>query len=353
MNYEEYRLEDFLMDEEFIRWVKRPDEHSKLFWEEWLKCHPEQKNCILQAREIILSVKFEKPIPQRGESSEVLTKIFKNVNSSARKSNSDRGIVHINWKRFARIAASITLVISVSFLVWNIHLEQSDLSLTETSNLPSKMVTIDNPGLSRIKILLPDSTVVWLNANSRIIYPDQFSDTVRAVEITGQAFFQVYRNIHKPFIAKSGDLLTTVLGTSFSINNYPDDDYQKVSLLTGEVTVNNLNDISRNVISLKPGEQALKRRTSDDMQKRTFEYNAEIGWKDGILHFENANFVEIKKTLERWYGVTIVAKNAPLTGWRYHGSFHNQSLEVVLKRLSFSKEFSFTINDKEVFMDFT
>ena len=105
-------------------------------------------------------------------------------------------------------------------------------------------------------------------------------------------------------------------------------------------------------IVLVPGEQIIYTDHTHNFLKTNFDYNTSLGWKDGLLVFKEANITHIKRKLERWYGVQIEVRGTPKKSWRINGIFKNQSLERVLERLAFSKEFTFQISDKSVVINF-
>jgi ferric-dicitrate binding protein FerR (iron transport regulator) len=106
-------------------------------------------------------------------------------------------------------------------------------------------------------------------------------------------------------------------------------------------------------IILDPGEQIIYSDHAPSFTKTNVDYNFSLGWKDGLLVLREADVMHIKRKLERWYGVQIEIRGVPNKSWKINGTFKNQSLERVLERLAFSKEFTFQLSDKNVIMNFT
>jgi transmembrane sensor len=204
----------------------------------------------------------------------------------------------------------------------------------------------ENPAGQKSQLKLPDGTMVWLNSMSSLSYYEKFSDTLRLICLQGEAFFEVAES-EVPFVVQTGNLETHVLGTAFNIDYYHNDEV-RVSLVSGKALV--MNEVGSMV--LDPGEQIQYRSSNQVLIKKPFDMARVAGWKDGVLFFDNADLMDVVNSLERWYGVTITIVGNPSSAWAYQGIFNNQSLEVVLQRLSFSKEFDFLIEDKNVLIKF-
>lgn len=245
---------------------------------------------------------------------------------------------------FYKTAAVLTILAIAGLLVMqSIHKQESD-SANEISMIHNSV----NKG-QKLKIHLPDGTIVWLNSESSLSYPDRFVDSVRMVELKGEAFFEVMKNPDVPFIVKSGDLTTTVIGTSFNFRSY-DDQPANISLVSGKIFVNSMDHPE--AIYLEPGERLNYFPNEKRFLKDRFNKKAETGWKDGIIYFEEAGFDEVVKTLERWYGVEIISKNKMKKPWKYTGEFENEYLDIVLESISYSKNFKYNIDQNTVYVEF-
>jgi len=193
--------------------------------------------------------------------------------------------------------------------------------------------------------MLPDGSRVWLNAASEITYPATFKD-VREVKLKGEAYFDVSEDIGKPFIVKTSLSNVKVLGTSFNVNAYSGNTSEYVSLLKGKVTVSLLDGDTSSL--LLPGEQIAINRETGISETFSFDSLEVAGWTTGWLTFKNANKEEIINKLSRWYGVEIQLLNEPAEDWNVNGYFRDQTLEMVLDRLSFSKDFEYKMEGKTV-----
>jgi ferric-dicitrate binding protein FerR (iron transport regulator) len=208
MNYEEYKIEDYLSDPEFKNWVLHPTESSQLFWKNWMESHSSQKMEIQSAREIILSLKFQSTekisIEEREDA-------LKKVLRKQKIDLGDNNIFRIP-KIYYRVAAAVLFFITVSFIDQNAKRSQN-------IQQPIAQIVKENPKGQKTKIILPDGSKVWLNSESRLEYSSVFTGK-RQVSLVGEAFFEVAKNPNKPFQVFSNGVLTTALGTSFNINAF-------------------------------------------------------------------------------------------------------------------------------------
>jgi len=207
------------------------------------------------------------------------------------------------------------------------------------------LLTKQNPKGQKSRILLPDSSVVFLNSDSKLTYWQNFVKG-REVMLIGEAFFEVKSDSLNPFVVKTPRLSTTALGTSFNVSAYPDQPIETVALSTGKIKVANSNDTES--VLLRPGEGTIITQKLEALTKITINVDKSALWTKGILHFEKAPFSEVIVLLERWYGVTIHVRGTwsdPLCS----GSFgQHEYLNNVLKVLGHSIGFSHTIAGKNI-----
>ncbi len=157
------------------------------------------------------------------------------------------------------------------------------------------MNTMTTPKGGQYRVTLGDGTKVWLNAASSITYPTAFTGKKREVSITGEAYFEVSKNKEKPFIVKTSSDEITVLGTSFNINAYADEQSIKTSLLLGTVKIGNS--------FLKPGEGY------QDGKIVQTNVQQDIAWKNGKFNFKNLSLEQVMRQIARWYDVEPVYSN--------------------------------------------
>lgn len=161
-------------------------------------------------------------------------------------------------------------------------------------------LTLATPRGGQYQITLPDGTKVWLNAASKLSYPKVFSDKQRLVELDGEAYFEVARKEHQPFIVKTSSEQVEVLGTHFNVNSYAGEEISKVALAEGKVNVRLNNNESK---ILHPGQQTVVQ----GKRLRVEEVNVEeaIAWKNGEFMFNNEPLPSAMRQLARWYDIDI------------------------------------------------
>jgi hypothetical protein len=243
--------------------------------------------------------------------------------------------------------ASIILIVLIPLLVYN------SLFSTVPEFTPTQCVEKTTHNGQHLTFVLDDGTEIILNSNSKLSYPEQFTDSSRIVSLSGEAFFHVAKDSKRPFTVITGGVSTSALGTSFNIHYHPTDSISSISLVTGSVKVeiNSATDMIKDVF-LSPGEQLSYNFIKKTYERNEFDSLAVSGWKEGIIYFKEAELDEIVARLEEWYDVTIELRGrlneVENSNWTYSGQFKNQSLENVLLGIGYVKKFSFDINQKNV-----
>jgi len=250
--------------------------------------------------------------------------------------------------RLVGIAASILLLFCVG-----IYLFQSDFMSPESINEVATILK-QNPAGQKSRITLPDGTMVWLNSESSISYPESFSTTHREIELQGEAYFDVSKDSIRSFTVHSNQFDVIVMGTSFNIQTYSDKQNAKISLIEGKIRVDltDQNAPDHQPVYLNPGEQLSYTQDSNQMNIQSLDEEYVTGWKEGLLIFKNDTFSELKQKLERWYGVTLEVGGTPPDSFIVQGKFKNESLDNVLMTLQFGRDFSYNINDKLITIEF-
>ncbi len=335
MNYKLFSVEDFVLNESFQSFVYKTDDKSVSFWLNWIQENPDKRKLVDEASYLLRSILAEKHQLSTAElknESEKL-KSFIKENKPKGKRILMPSAVKYNWKLLTGIAASILLVLSIGLFQWiNIKTNEVNYIVKETEKG------------QKLLIQLADGTTINLNSESSIKYPANFDGTTREVYLTGEGFFKVAKNEKMPFIVHSDNITTTVLGTSFNISSYDDTNKITVAVVTGRVLVE---DAEKNEILLTPG-LMVTYNSKKGFEKSTFKFNDVIGWKDGILSFNEATLAQVFTNLERWYGVTITTdKTIDLEG-RYMGSFQNEPLANILDAFSIVENYEYKITGKNV-----
>ncbi len=374
LKYKSFTFEDFLNDDYFISSISNPTESSEVFWNDFSKSNPSN------IKEFNLAVSFLKLSQQKfdylsaKEVSSLWDKISKNKNVSK------KNIIKHYIIRVAAVASIIFLIIMFSNNFINNKTYTSDLinyvnSLPEISypdqtslviadnktvstdnkeaivNYEASIVKMQNKEISKSNIskynqlitpkgkrsvlILHDGSKMWINAKTRVIYPKEFSNKNREIYVEGEVFINVTKDENRPFIVRTSKMNLQVLGTTFNLSAYPNEDINTVALIEGSVQVE-MN--SHNKVILKPNQLL----TAYDREKYTVsdvDVSTYIAWKDGIYKFNGAPLSVIFKKLSDFYGEEIIC-NFDLKNIKCSGSLDlKNNIKTVLENLSFITSF--------------
>ena len=256
---------------------------------------------------------------------------------------------------FLKIAASIALIAGVglaAFFLLN-GSDQNPRTLTKATIAGQKST-----------ITLADGTRIRLNSESTLIYPEKFEDDKRMIRLEGEAFFEVAHDAKRPFIIESGEVTTTVLGTSFNVSAFPNEDIE-VTVATGKVAVASNPDeslfegdnrrpgdtdtrrVTRNMpLLLTPGQQAIFNPLTQELSRQEVDITPYLAWAGGEIFFEEKSLGEAVIELERWFGAKIefeqaLAKQCMIESAR----FRDENLNNILRALSLLVEFDYQIKE--------
>lgn len=207
---------------------------------------------------------------------------------------------------------------------------------------------LEVPRGGEFSFLLPDSTTVFLNAESRLRFPDRFvSGSERIVYLSGEAYFDVKRDPRSPFLVCLEHSAVKVTGTSFNVKAYPDDTNEATTLISGTVSMGI--GTTEQWIVLKPGEQGYYDATRKTLLQQTVDVNYYTAWKDGVFAFYRQPLEEVMKTLGCWYLFDTHYQNEALKSILYTGKINRHaSIREVLHTFELMDELTFDIKGKEV-----
>lgn len=227
------------------------------------------------------------------------------------------------WLR--RIAAACLLIITGA-LGW----QQWQHSAATSRELTWQTIRNETPGGIR-RVYLPDSSLVMMNAGSVIRFANNYNDTSRELELTGEAFFEVRHNTQHPFRVHAGMLVTRVYGTVFNITAYPEASELRIALKKGSIGVRRTNAAEQ---MLQPGELLLYNKAADSSYIDHLPVEEMGAWTHGTLAFYKTPVKDVLSILEQQYGVTFVCDTA-LRNKTITASFDKVPLKQVLHHLSF------------------
>ena len=221
---------------------------------------------------------------------------------------------------------------------------------------PKQQIDFAKPGIAeqeyispigmRSKITLQDSTVVWLNADSRLIVEAGFTEQQRKLRLIGEAYFEVNRRADlMPFTVNTTEIAITVLGTSFNLSAYNDSHRVEAVLVEGTIEV-----AAKNKTRVMQSAQRLTLQKENSNMTVTENIDASLytSWIDGKLIFRTTPLDEVARTLERWYNVNIHLHDPVLKTYTYSGTFDNRSIEQILKYLELSSPIRYSTEDENI-----
>jgi len=256
--------------------------------------------------------------------SEELFKIKDNIRSkvweTVRKDKQQRRLQ--TMKVWFAAAATIVLIATFVFL-----LPQQE------SPAQINWITRQVPFGEKLNLTLPDGSQVKLNAGSEISFPEKFSDGKREVRLTGEAFFEVVHNPKKPFTVAAGEVMTTVLGTSFNVKAEAHENVW-ITLASGKVAVSQGEDS----VELSPGEQAVFDIRNRTLVSASVDLNTYLAWTKGIMEFEGASLRSVTAELEKWFGVSISYNTSQMDSCSLRMTFNNKSLQEIMDQLALVAE---------------
>lgn len=241
---------------------------------------------------------------------------------------------NINRKRillstFLKYAASIVIIVSIGFGT-KLFL---DRSVGQHTSIGEHLLTEINVNHGEQKqIILSDGTTVHLNAGTTMRYPKEFTSDFRLIEIEGEAFFNVMKDKSKPFIVRTRQADIKVLGTSFNVKAYQEDELMAVSVQTGKVEV----DMPESVIRLLPNEQIIVNNRNGEILKKNEDTQKVTAWLQGGLYFNHTPISSVVHDLERMYDQEIVLDPNCVFDDHIYGEHDNNSLEAVLNAIQYS-----------------
>ena len=236
-----------------------------------------------------------------------------------------------------KYAAAITLLIAVTFGVYQF-------------NKPAENFIVSTSYGERKQIDLPDGSVVILNSLSSVSYPENIlKGGTREIELCGEAYFDVAKDMQRTFIVKTSGIEIKVLGTKFNISAYENDESITTDLYEGSVSLSPVTDNSfseDNPLRLKPGEQAVYNRQSDKIEISTNDNKNSNAWISGSISFDNIPLKTILKILEREKNITFRISDEVDKELKITARFtNNETIEEILKQLSKPGGFTFEKNE--------
>ena len=310
-----HSIEDFVEDNFFREWVAGRLPGEDLYWKNWLNNHPEKIAIFNQARLIVLSLQVNHIEISAQEIEEEVNNFKKKFLTTERSVSNTKMSVYLTG-----IAASIFVILGIcTVLFFNKPLKntavksQSENIFSPAQQLINEINNSESPKL----VVLRDGSKITLQKGSRVTYPLSFDKNIRVVHLEGEAFFDVKRDVKKPFLVYSQDLVTKVLGTSFNVRAYKSDKNVQVFVKTGKVSViskSNFDkerekpDFQTDGLILTPNQKATYSREREILSRSLVSDPIPliISKADFKLVFNNTPIKKVFEEMEIYYGIKIV-----------------------------------------------
>lgn len=249
-------------------------------------------------------------------------------------------IVPPQWVWFAAsIAAMFLIVFSLSFYIDS----ENKINNSKTVLSISEWVKYENSSAKILKVILPDSSTIWLQPKTSLSY-NQADRLLRQVNLIGEAFFDVKRDMARPFLIYSGKMTTKVLGTSFNVKAFPNNNQFEVAVVTGKVAV--YNEADKEVLLL-PKQKVIHESKSDNLTIKNLAANENNYWEPTSLQFDDSAIQSVVEKLENNFNITIQVNNL-MQNCRLSGNFEMEHLATILEVICKATNAEYTIDGKQV-----
>lgn len=277
-------------------------------------------------------------IIQATEKAKMMRRI--NIEQSLRKCKHNIKMRAKKQKRiyFYQTVQRIAAVLLIPVLALSIALATRNTTHTQLVEVRS------NAGVVSV-FELPDGSKIWLNAGGSLRYPTAFENDVRTVELTGEAYFEVAKNSNKPFIVETKNQYSIrVLGTSFNVSAYHDDDNIETTLVEGSVELNIKQSNGKLTTKrLEPNEKSIYSTKNKILSISTVDTKFDTAWRNGQLIFKDAAMQDVFKTLERHYNVEFYVKNKEAIKGTITANFKNEQLPQVMEYIQLAAGIKYKI----------
>lgn len=200
------------------------------------------------------------------------------------------------------------------------------------------------------KITLPDGSTIWLNHNSTLKYPAEFTGKTRSVQLTGEGYFDVVHNSKIPFIVETGGIKVLATGTTFNVMTYPDEEKIETTLIEGSIDLfkSDTDFEGLPLVRLIPGKVAIYDKSNNEVDTRTFSDQRYFSWIEGKLIFTAEPMDMVVKKLSKWFNVDIQIKDPELSELTLTATFIHETLPDVMELISLISPLEYKISNREI-----
>ncbi len=249
------------------------------------------------------------------------------------------------WISVQRIAA----ILIVPLLLYSGYISIHNISLKKHQSEQIMMQTISSRQGMVSQFELADGSKVWLNSGSSLQFPTLFSGDSREVKLTGEAFFKVTKNEKQPFRVHAKDLIIEVMGTSFNVVSYDDEQLAEVVLVEGKVKLSTETNQTKKIFgTMLPGQRAIYAVDTRKVESEKVVVDKYIAWREGNLIFRDDKMEDVVKRLSRWFNVEIIINDPEIKGYVYKATFRNENLSQVLNLLKISAPIDYKLTGNKL-----
>lgn len=354
-DYTDYSVEDFIIDDDFVRWVKSPDRHLDAFWTDFMEANPGKRDEIDEAIQFLKMFAEEVPALAPDTVTHLQQQITDRIDIPVSAATVHEIVRARTRRTYAyAYAAAISLILVVTAAWWQLNpgvaaQPEAPISLQEAYPTGSLMEHVVPKGV-RSRITLADGTQVWLNADSRMQYSGDFmKGDVREVYLQGEAFFDVTPDASRPFVVHVQDMEIRVLGTAFNVKGYEEDSRIEATLVHGKISIEG--NAAYEDVTLAANQRAVFIKEEKGLLvENNVETDTYTSWRRGVLAFDDQPLYEILPILERTFNVTIHTDDAYALDCRFTAKISNKSLDEVLELFRTSDTIGYSIAGKDVYI---
>lgn len=250
------------------------------------------------------------------------------------------------WWR-SRVAAAAATLLTVSALGYGLQQQ-----LSTGTNAPFSYEKQSTPRGATAKVLLADGTAVWLNADSHLWFPKEFTGDQRDVYLQGEAYFEVRHNGRQPFVLHVGKEQIRVLGTAFNVKAYPEESTVQTAVVSGRVALirEGRRSVHPDTLFVTANQLGVYAKSTASVHREVIDSQDYTAWNQGKLVFQETPLDEVARTLTRQYNLPVQLANPQLGKCRLTGRFQNQSLRDVVQVLSMTGAFGFELSQDQLIL---
>ncbi|MEN7546329.1 FecR domain-containing protein [Rapidithrix thailandica] len=259
-----------------------------------------------------------------------------------RQSPVNKPTVRFPWTQVAATAG--ILLMAAAIYLWN------PIETSQEAAIPN-WILLENPKGKRSVHRLPDGSKVYLNTHSKLRFQEGFNGSVRALQLEGEAYFEVVKNPEKPFVVHTGEVATKVLGTSFNVRAFAHEEALQISLVEGKVEVSNPQSAKDTAVYLAPLEQyTFVKSAASGAISQGFDPSVLTAWKENVLILDNEPMDVVAQKLENWYGISVQLSHAGIARCRLKARFENEALPSVMQVLEYANNLSCAYHGDTLFI---